>query len=72
MTTLTQDDLDLRKDVLEELGIKIGRAMPALRLALTGVGGGPDLMEIISVIGQEETVTRIENALKRLEDQVKV
>lgn len=58
--------------VLEELDIKMGKAMPALRLALTGVGGGPDLMEIIEVIGRAETTQRIENALERLKNQVKV
>ncbi len=59
------------EETLESLNIKIGKVMPALRLALTGVGGGPDLMEIISVIGRNATTQRIENALERLENQVK-
>ena len=59
------------QEVLEDLDIKMGKAMPALRLALTGLGGGPDLMEVISVIGQKETTQRIENAIKRLAVHVK-
>jgi glutamyl-tRNA synthetase len=47
-------------------GLGIGKVMPGLRLALTGSGGGPDLMDIMLVLGQEETVSRIRKALKRL------
>jgi len=43
-----------------------GRVMPALRLALTGQGGGPDLMEIISILGPSEVVARIEGAIQTL------
>lgn len=52
--------------VLDKEGIKIGRIMQALRLAVTGIGSGPDLMEIMIVLGREEVVERINNALIRL------
>ena len=58
--------------VLEQRGVKIGKVMPGLRLALTGTGGGPDLMQIIEVIGRDETVRRIERARQGLQDRVKV
>lgn len=48
---------------LEQAGVKIGKVMPALRLALTGLGGGPDLMQIMEIIGPEETAKRIETAI---------
>lgn len=44
----------------------LGKVMPALRLALTGAGGGPDLMEIISILGTAETVSRINTAIESL------
>lgn len=43
-----------------------GKVMPALRLALTGQAGGPDLMEIISIVGPKEVTTRIELAIEKL------
>lgn len=47
-----------------ELGF--GRVMPGLRLALTGQGGGPDLMEIMAVLGKTETIARINKAIETL------
>ena len=53
--------------VLKKLEIKTGRIMQALRLSLTGVGTGPDLMEIIEVLGKEEVISRIKKAIETLE-----
>ncbi|MGW8122197.1 glutamate--tRNA ligase [Roseivirga echinicomitans] len=53
-------------EVLSVDDTPIGRVMPALRLALTGAGGGPDLMEIISILGTEETNARINKAIEVL------
>ncbi|KYG76789.1 glutamate--tRNA ligase [Roseivirga echinicomitans] len=44
----------------------LGKVMPALRLALTGAGGGPDLMEIISILGTAEAANRINKAIEVL------
>lgn len=52
--------------VLEKAGVKIGKVMPALRLALTGAGHGPDLMQIMDILGKEETSNRIEKAIDKL------
>jgi glutamyl-tRNA synthetase len=52
--------------VLEQRGMKIGQVMQALRLALTGLEAGPDLMAIIEIIGREETANRIDAAIARL------
>ena len=56
---------------LEENNIKIGRVMQAVRLAITGVGAGPDLMNIIEIIGKEESIARIDQVMDRLSDKVK-
>jgi glutamyl-tRNA synthetase len=36
----------------------------AVRLALTGVGGGPGLYDIIFLLGKNESIKRIETAIK--------
>lgn len=51
---------------LEAAGIKPGKVMQALRLAVTGEGKGPDLMLIMEILGREETVRRIQKAVELL------
>ncbi len=53
--------------VLERQDVKIGKIMPALRLVLTGESGGPDLMQIIAVLGRDEVVDRIRRARQMLD-----
>jgi len=53
-------------DVLEQHGVGMGKVMPAVRLSITGAGGGPDLMDIITVLGKEEVITRINHAIDQL------
>ena len=53
-------------NVLDQHGVKIGQVMQSLRVALTGKGSGPDLMEIIAILGPVETARRIELAIERL------
>jgi glutamyl-tRNA synthetase len=57
--------------VLDTQGVKIGKVMQALRLAVTGVGAGPDLMQIMEILGKQETTTRLGNALDKLQDRAK-
>ncbi len=45
--------------VADSLEMKSGKIKPALRLAVTGVGGGPDLIDMFIQLGQSRTVTRI-------------
>ncbi|MCE7067490.1 glutamate--tRNA ligase [Dyadobacter sp. CY326] len=59
-------------ETMESLGIKMGKIMQALRLALTGEGHGPDLMVIMEILGKDEAVTRLENALTRLPAQIRL
>jgi glutamyl-tRNA synthetase len=51
---------------LEAEGIKPGKIMQALRLALTGEGKGPDLMLTIEILGKEKSISRINRALEVL------
>ncbi|MCU0352943.1 MAG: glutamate--tRNA ligase [Cytophagales bacterium] len=70
LTTLTDFNAEAAKHtlhvVLEKAGVKIGKVMPALRLALTGAANGPDLMQIMDILGRDETQNRIALALGKL------
>jgi len=62
------------KSILEQVtaasGIPVGKVLQALRLVITGVGGGPDLMIIMEIIGKNEVIQRIDHALKTLRVKV--
>ncbi len=66
----TQLDANYAKEILQQvtdsLGIKFGSVMQGVRLAITGVGAGADLMEIIAFLGAEEVSKRIDYAIKTL------
>lgn len=57
---------------MESLGIKMGKIMQALRLAVTGQGAGPDLMIIMEILGKENVINRLEIALTRLPAQIRL
>ena len=50
----------------DENSIKPGKIMQALRLAVTGEGAGPELMEVFVILGKEELIERIQTALNTL------
>jgi glutamyl-tRNA synthetase len=50
------------KKYLEENGLGMGRLLPAFRVCLTGLGMGPSLFDIASLLGKEETIKRMETA----------
>jgi glutamyl-tRNA synthetase len=56
--------------VTSTLGIGIGKILQALRLAITGVGVGPDLMVIMEILGKDEVVSRISFALENIRQKV--
>lgn len=59
----------LLHEMLEAKGIKIGKVMQSLRVALTGQPAGPDLMQIIEILGAQETSERLEQAVKTLKSK---
>ena len=52
------------KKYLDDNDLGMGRLLPAFRLALTGLGMGPSLFDIASLLGKNETIKRMEVALK--------
>ena len=54
------------KQFIERHELNFGKVLNPLRLVLTGTGGGPHLFEIISTIGKEETLLRIDKGIKEI------
>ncbi|MDH5368100.1 MAG: glutamate--tRNA ligase [Cyclobacteriaceae bacterium] len=52
--------------VLDRNGIPIGKIMQSIRLAISGTGMGPELMDIIAILGKEEVIKRIGIAIEKL------
>ncbi len=50
---------------MEKLGIKPGKVLPNLRMALTGKAAGPDLMTIAEVLGGTISAQRMRDSLQR-------
>ncbi|WP_042721160.1 glutamate--tRNA ligase [Flavobacterium sp. B17] len=50
-------------DIAEEKGLGMGKVMMPLRLALVGELKGPDVPDIMELLGKEETICRINNAI---------
>jgi glutamyl-tRNA synthetase len=71
---LTDFGAVMAKEKLEEvtktLSVGTGKIMQPMRVALTGLGGGPDLMMIMEIIGKDETIRRIEYALQTFKVKV--
>ncbi len=55
------------KAYLEENELGFGPAMIGLRLAITGMGGGPSLFEIAEILGKEETMDRLKTNVSKIE-----
>ncbi|HKI51915.1 MAG TPA: glutamate--tRNA ligase [Geothermobacteraceae bacterium] len=52
--------------LLEELGLGFGKGAQPLRVAMTGSRGGPDLFELVEILGRERVLQRIDSALERI------
>ncbi len=50
----------------ESLKVGNGELIHPLRLAVSGMGEGPGLFDIVSIIGKEETIRRINSAIERI------
>ncbi|WCM41228.1 glutamate--tRNA ligase [Flavobacterium sp. CBA20B-1] len=51
------------KNWIQENELGMGKIMQPLRIAMVGAMKGPDLFEIISLLGKEEAVQRLHNAI---------
>ena len=52
---------------IQEKELSMGQVMNAFRLCIVGAGKGPHIFEIIAVIGKDESIKRINKAIKTIE-----
>ena len=57
---------EILKKTAEELNVGAGKLIHPVRLAVSGVGGGPGVFDILSIIGKGETIKRLETAIAKL------
>ncbi|MEX0778973.1 MAG: glutamate--tRNA ligase [Balneolales bacterium] len=53
-------------DIVEDEGIGFGKLMQPVRLAVTGMGFGPDLFETLQLLGKKRVVSRLDKAVQVL------
>jgi glutamyl-tRNA synthetase len=62
----TQDFESSLAQTAEELNISKGKLIHPLRIAVSGVGEGPGVFDILNILGKEEVINRINTALNKL------
>lgn len=66
-TAFNAHDLEAAfKKYVEDNSLGFGVAMIAIRLSITGVGGGPHLFDIMEVIGKEESINRLKSGIEKI------
>ncbi len=64
----TADDFSrLLQQSADDINAGVGKLMQPLRAAITGHGAGPDLKEIMVILGSEEIARRISRAIERIQ-----
>ncbi len=64
----TKDDFEnALSQTAEELKIGKGKLIHAIRLAISGMGTGPGIYDLLYIVGKEETINRINRALEVIE-----
>lgn len=60
-----EDAKALLNDVLAEIGEGPGKVLLPLRIVVTGAGSGSDLYKVISIIGRDRTIARVEKMIAK-------
>jgi len=63
--TIVDFEISLAKTA-EELNVSKGKLIHPLRIAVSGVGEGPGVFDILGILGKNEVINRINTALSRL------
>lgn len=61
---------DIFKAVMDETGLKLGKIAQPVRVALTGKTASPGIFEIITILGPERVVPRLEKAIGFIEERI--
>ncbi len=63
----SKDDFDrILNETASEMNTGKGAVIHPLRLAVSGVSGGPGILDIVSIIGKEKTLMRINRIIEKL------
>lgn len=63
----TKEDYDkLLHQICEEMGVGVGKVIHALRVAVSGVGNGPGMFDILEILGRDTIIRRINFAFNKL------
>ena len=57
------------REVAEQRGVGAGKLIHPTRLALTGMGVGPGIFEVLDLMGRERSVRRLERLIRHLESR---
>lgn len=60
------DVMAIAKPVAEQAGVGLGKLMQPMRVALTGSLGGPELKDILALLGREHSLTRLRAAMPKV------
>jgi glutamyl-tRNA synthetase len=63
---LKEDYENTLKETASDIGIGNGDLIHPLRLAISGVGGGPGVFDITYILGKEETIKRMKKAIEAI------
>lgn len=67
LTNPTKEEYEAAlQKVAEALQIPAGRLIHPLRLAVSGIGGGPGVYDILHILGKEETLRRLHTAIEAI------
>jgi glutamyl-tRNA synthetase len=67
LENFSAEDIEtLFKKIVEEEGTKLGKLAQPVRVALTGTTVSPGIYDVILLLGKEETLTRLKNALQQI------
>jgi len=61
-----QDVMAIAKPIAEAQGVGLGKLMQPMRVALTGSLGGPELKDILALLGQEQSLARLRSAAPKV------
>ncbi|MCF8284273.1 MAG: glutamate--tRNA ligase [Sphingobacteriales bacterium] len=61
---------NLFKQTAETMGVSPGSVMQIFRVAISGVGAGPAVFEMVSLIGKEKAIARLEKAMNHFNSVV--
>lgn len=61
-----QDVMAIAKPIAEAQGVGLGKLMQPMRVALTGSLGGPELKDILALLGREYSLVRLRSAVPKV------